>query len=693
MAVYDFFLSRNSSLTTIEQYIGHTGRLFYDDNTGSIRISDGVTPGGNPIPITIATNSQTGAILPGQGLEIADVFGTLNIKLGEGHEFDESNNIKLLPATTSTIGGIKIGPGVTLNSENQLIIDSSGLDFSFGDFSATAQLGPSSTTAAYLSSINTDEDIVIEPNGTGSINMYGEFNIFSSTSDITADDPVFSVDSDGDINATTLNITNPNDLGLTAPLNVSINEQGLTKTPAVVTGSVAQFTGRDNRTAIVVIDAYGIDSTRSITGGEIVFRTGRGTNQTPTAVQQNDIIGNITAAGWADNGYGGIGVGGLKILANENYTSTTRGSKLELYITPTGTITPENALTIDEDGITLNRTETGINNIAHIIFDTAHVDDHTTEGTLCWSSEDGTLNLHHADGVIQQLGQELYAYVKNATGSEIANGACVRFDGAESNGTSRLLIAPFQANGTYPSLYGLGIATQTLSNTEEGRVCVWGKVRDINTTGTNVTETWIVGDILYAHPSIAGGLTKTKPTSPNNVVPVAAVLKVDATDGELFVRPTIEQRMVYGVFTKTTDYQPIAANTAYPITLENTEITSGISIGTIQSRLIVSQSGLYQIDWTTHWATVGNDADEDNWYTWIRKNGVDVPNSMRTGAIDGEMESITFSSKRILSLNENDYIEIMIAVNNVNVRLDAVNATTFGPSTASLEVSVAQIQL
>lgn len=691
MAVYDFFLSRNSSLTTIDQYIGHRGRLFYDDNTGNIRISDGVTPGGNSIPITSATNSTAGAIIPGQGLEITDIFGTLKIKLGEGHSFDESNNIQILPATSTTIGGIKLGPGVTLNSEDQLIIDSSGLDFSFGDFSATTQLGPNSTNAAYLSSTNTNEDIVVEPNGTGSISMLGQFNIFASTADITTDNPVFSVDVEGDILATTLNITNDQNLGLMAPLNVSINEQGLTRTPAIVTGSVAQFTGRDDITSLVVQDHYGLDSTFG-TGGQYTFRTARGSNATPSEVQTGDILGRMNAAGWGSTGYGGVAAADISLVANQNFTDTNRGGRIELNVIPNDSITLEKIATIDETGIILNKTDAGISNTSYITFDTAHIDDHTETGTLCWNATDGTLNLHHPDGVVQQMGQELYAYVKNTTGNEIQNGACVRFDGAENNGSSRLLIAPFQANGVYPSLYGLGITTQTFSNNETGRVCVWGKVRNIDTTGQN-GEVWNIGDILYASPLTAGGLTKIKPTSPNNVVPVAAVLRVDVTDGELFVRPTIEQRMDYGIFTRTTDYQPVAANTAYPITVANTELSSGVTIGTPNSRIIVGQSGLYQIDWTTHWTTIGNDADEDNWYTWIRKNGTDVPNSMRTGSIDGETQSISFSSNRIISLNENDYIEIMIAVSNINVRLDAITAPIFGPSTAALEVSLAQIQL
>ena len=673
-------------------YVGTDGTIFYNEDTGEFRLSDGVTPGGNPLPGTIATPSSPGAVQPGQGLEV-DGLGILSVKDGAGITFDVENNLTVAVATADTLGGIRLGPGVTLNANDQLIIDSEGLDFSFGDFSATSEPGVDSTTSAVLSSINTDEPIVIRTNGTASVSVIGEFNVFSNDGDIGDRDPEFTVNGDGDVTATTLDITNSEDLGLMAPLNVSINSAGLTKTPAVVTGSVAQFTGRDDRTALLVIDTYGVDTDRSITGGELVFRTGRGTNASTTAVQADDRLGDVTAAGWASNGFGGLGVGGLRIVANENFTSTARGSRLELYVVPDGTIATSNIATIDETGVTM-ADDTGFANVGHIRFDTSHSESEP-EGTICWDSADGTLNITHADGVVQQVGQELYAFAKNATGSTIADGTCVRFAGAEMpDGEARLLIAPFEADGTFPSLYGLGIATQTLSDDEEGRVCVWGKVRGIDTTGQG-GETWIVGDILYASPTTAGGLTKVKPTAPNNVFPVAAVLAVDATDGELFVRPTVEQKMSYGVFTRTTDLS-VSNNTPTVVGFDTAEISNGVSIVS-NSRATVDQSGLYQIEWTLHWDSQGTGFGTDPVYTFLRKNGSDVANTLRRNSVaDFDPAGQTFTNVRTLSLDADDYIEVVIVTTGGNVDLEYVAAITSpfnAPATAAAELTVAQIQL
>jgi hypothetical protein len=615
------------------------------------------------------------------------VFDTVGV--GEGIILDENQDVALAVATETTLGGIKLGPGVELNGLDQIVINPEGLDFSFGDFFAYTANGASGESAAYLSSINDNQDIVIQSNGTGQIDIIGRFGIFPVNGPISERDPVFAVSDDGDVSATTLNIINSDDLGLRAPLNVTINEQGLTKTPAVVTGSVAQFTGRDDRTALIVLDSYGIDDSRSITGGEFVFRTGRGTNETPAAVQENDILGNITAAGWASNGYGGVGVGGIRIIADEDFNATSRGSRVEIYSTPRGTITPIRTLTVDDTGIVFNTDDvTGISNVDYMVFDVNHTDTANTEGVLAWSSDDKTLNIHHEGGVVQQVGQELYAYVRNGTANTIPNGTAVQFAGAEENRTSRLLIAPMLADGSFPSLYGLGIATQNITSGADGRVTVWGKVRNVNTSA------WNIGDILYISPSNAGQLTNVKPTAPNNVIPIAAVLRKDATEGEIFVRPTIDQQQSYGRFARTTDISVTATNTANTVQFDTTEISNGVSIVSGNtSRLQVNQSGLYQIDVSAQVDASGGGFSSGTMYMWLRKNGSDIADSTRRQGVLGSAPSATISFTLSVSLDANDYIQVAFAGSSTALSFDSATATAFAPSTAAVLVGITQIQL
>lgn len=322
--------------------------------------------------------------------------------------------------------------------------------------------------------------------------------------------------------------------------------------------------------------------------------------------------------------------------------------------------------------------------IDRITFDVNHQHDEIrTVGTLCWGASDDTLNLEHPGGVTQQIGQELYAYVRNRSGNTIPNGTVVRFAGAEQNGTSRLLIAPFLGDGTYPSLYGLGITTQDINEGDDGFVTVWGKVRDLD------TSVWNVGDILYVSANTAGELTNIKPTAPNNVVPFAAVLRKSETAGEIFVRPTIEQQKYYGRFGRTTTQTANTTNTGYAVEFNDTEISNGVTIGTPSSRIVVSESGFYQFDVSCQLSASSNKGIVHIWY---RKNLEDIPYSARSTTItNGDV--FTLHSALQISLDANDYIEIMWATSAAGISLRAEELPIVGPSVASVLLSVAQLHL
>lgn len=152
-------------------------------------------------------------------------------------------------------------------------------------------------------------------------------------------------------------------------------------------------------------------------------------------------------------------------------------------------------------------------------------------GVMAWNVDENTLNIGMNANTTLQVGQEQYYYVKNQTGSVIPNGTVVRADGA-LGASGRIKVAPALANGTYPSKYIMGIATEDIADGGDGFITSFGKVRDLD------TSMFSEGDILYASPSVAGGLANTIPIAPNNIVTVAIVVNKHATNGTLFVRPS-----------------------------------------------------------------------------------------------------------------------------------------------------------
>lgn len=201
-------------------------------------------------------------------------------------------------------------------------------------------------------------------------------------------------------------------------------------------------------------------------------------------------------------------------------------------VTGLGTMAFQNANNVTITG----GTATGLTNVEtdKVVFDlTAGVT--PTVGELAWANDDRlkTLALGMANGDIQYIGQEQYFRIKAS--SAITKGQVVMFSGT-LGASGGLQGAP--ATGLQPdqSNYILGIAKDTLNTNDWGNVQYFGEVKGIDTTGG--AENWVQGQILYYNPSVTGGLTKTKPNTPNAIAVVAAVVYVNSTNGILFVRPT-----------------------------------------------------------------------------------------------------------------------------------------------------------
>ena len=115
--------------------------------------------------------------------------------------------------------------------------------------------------------------------------------------------------------------------------------------------------------------------------------------------------------------------------------------------------------------------------------------------------------------------------------STITNGQCIMATGADGN-SGRINAAPANGSGAVSGIFIVGVATMNIAANQIGFVTTFGVVRNVNTSGSTVSETWLDGDVLYPHPTILGGLTKGTHTLD---IPVALVLKA-SNNGSLFVR-------------------------------------------------------------------------------------------------------------------------------------------------------------
>ena len=178
-----------------------------------------------------------------------------------------------------------------------------------------------------------------------------------------------------------------------------------------------------------------------------------------------------------------------------------------------------------------------ISNVADIATDRVSLDSAATLtpalAEITWFGDDSTAAVGLADGVTGLVFQDAMIRIK-ASGA-ITKGQVVMFAGVQGENV-RGAVCDFDSVGFRPE-FVIGIAANTMADTEEGYVITQGRVKDID------TNAFTVGDILYANPTVDGGLTVTEPSAPNAKVELASVLKKNTTEGILQVRVRINPRL------------------------------------------------------------------------------------------------------------------------------------------------------
>ena len=172
----------------------------------------------------------------------------------------------------------------------------------------------------------------------------------------------------------------------------------------------------------------------------------------------------------------------------------------------------------------------GISSPDFIQFDTtATVTDAT--GRLYYNDEDmyQTLAFQMNGSVIQHVGEEMFYRVKLS--SAATKGQVLMFTGTLGS-SGGLTAAPATGLTFEQSNYILGIAGESGITNDWITVYEFGEVRGVDTSA------FTQGQVLYYDPTVAGGLTATKPNTPNAIATIAAVVHVGTSNGVLFVRPT-----------------------------------------------------------------------------------------------------------------------------------------------------------
>jgi hypothetical protein len=142
----------------------------------------------------------------------------------------------------------------------------------------------------------------------------------------------------------------------------------------------------------------------------------------------------------------------------------------------------------------------------------------------------------------------------------------------------------------------------------------------------------------------------------------------------------------YGSFYDTTTQTAATINTAYAMTFNTTDLSNGVTIGSPTSRIYVDRPNVYNVQFSAQIDKTSGGVGLV--WVWLRKNGVDVPDSSGQIRIQGNNAEILAAWNYILQLNAGDYIEMMWEVDDTSVILLAEAASAVHPSVPSVILTV-----
>lgn len=142
----------------------------------------------------------------------------------------------------------------------------------------------------------------------------------------------------------------------------------------------------------------------------------------------------------------------------------------------------------------------------------------------------------------------------------------------------------------------------------------------------------------------------------------------------------------YGSFYDTTTQTAAAINTAYAMTFNTSDLSYGVTRGTPTSRIYVDTPNVYNVQFSAQLdMTTGGTALV---WIWLRKNGVDVPDSAGQIRIQGNDSEILAAWNYLVQLNAGDYVQIMWEVDDTSVIILAEAASAVHPSVPSVILTV-----
>ena len=323
-------------------YIGRYGEIFYNPDTGNLRISDGHTPGGVSLTEEATSIVFSESLIPTQ--DVTYDIGSPSYRWN--NIYAEALHVGANSVTFSDINPsfpsqvLTVANGVFFISSSANTSNQSNAGFRVGNFLLQNNIiGLTDPTSTFYIGSNV---------ATGNLVINRPMVVYSPNTG----NQVFGITRQGRVVINTPNLTS-NDSG---SLLIVATANG-TYQPVVQTGGLLHIVGPDangGQSAKINHEAYG----NNVNFGALYnSRRARGTADTPAPVQNNDILFRLAATGWSGTNYNEsipLAWPGIEFIATENYNTTSFGSEARIYAVANGSNSRTLSTRFTANGITSN---------------------------------------------------------------------------------------------------------------------------------------------------------------------------------------------------------------------------------------------------------------------------------------------------------------------------------------------------
>ena len=142
----------------------------------------------------------------------------------------------------------------------------------------------------------------------------------------------------------------------------------------------------------------------------------------------------------------------------------------------------------------------------------------------------------------------------------------------------------------------------------------------------------------------------------------------------------------YGAFYSTATQTAAVINTAYPITINSTNISNGAYIGATTSQVFVDRVGTYNFQFSARLNKTA--AGTGNVFIWYRVNGVNAANSASSATLAGSSSAVVAAGNFVVNLAAGDYFELVWSTDNTGCEIRAAAASGPVPAIPSVILTV-----